>query len=300
VSANIYNGGIIGASATDFSGVWGVGDQGITYGAGFVVFEYLVVAGGGGGGAGDGGSAGGGGGAGGYRTSVVGQTSGANSTAEGTLGSGIGALLTVTVGAGGAGGGSTVDGANGSNSVFGSITSIGGGGGGKTQSAGVAGSGGSGGGRGWVNTAGPGTGTASQGFDGSNNQAGGVGGGGGGAGSLPTTAAGGNGLTSNITGSTSSSRSVGGASLVNGTPAANTGSGGNSQNSPRTGTAGGSGIVVIRYPDTFANLLINSGLTFRTSVGGSATGTGARETPSYTITNWKVYEFTAGTGTVEV
>lgn len=32
MSANIYNGGIIGASALSVSGIWGVGDRGLTYG----------------------------------------------------------------------------------------------------------------------------------------------------------------------------------------------------------------------------------------------------------------------------
>ena len=54
MSANIYNGGIIGAAANSKSGVWGVGDQGITYGSLAIEFQYLVIAGGGGGGDGDG------------------------------------------------------------------------------------------------------------------------------------------------------------------------------------------------------------------------------------------------------
>jgi len=78
--------------------------------------EYLLIAGGAGG-------ANGGGGAGGYRTSVSGQTSGANSSAEGTV------FLSsdsysITVGAGGGQAG------NGGNSTLSGVTSIGGGAGG--------------------------------------------------------------------------------------------------------------------------------------------------------------------------
>jgi hypothetical protein len=51
------------------------------------------------------------------------------------------------------------------------------------------------------------------------------------------------------------------------------------------GGNGGSGVVVLRYPDTFADL---------TSIGGGLTY--AKTTP----TGFKVYTFTAGTGTVTV
>jgi hypothetical protein len=53
----------------------------------------------------------------------------------------------------------------------------------------------------------------------------------------------------------------------------------------KSGGNGGSGVVVIRYPDTFADL---------TSIGGGLTYT--RTTP----TGFKVYTFTAGTGSVTI
>ena len=93
--------------------------------------EYLVVAGGGGGG----GNRGGGGGAGGYRCSVPGESSGANSSAESLFQATLGTTYTVTVGAGGAGG-NTGNGVIGSDSVFSTITSSGGGRGGTTNTAG--------------------------------------------------------------------------------------------------------------------------------------------------------------------
>jgi hypothetical protein len=72
--------------------------------------------------------------------------------------------------------------------------------------------------------------------------------------------------------------------LVNATSGAvNTGSGGGSANNG--GRSGGSGIVIIRYPDTQADLTtIGGGLTY------SLTTTGG----------YKIYSFTAGTGTVTV
>jgi hypothetical protein len=51
---------------------------------------------------------------------------------------------------------------------------------------------------------------------------------------------------------------------------------------PNTGGTGGSGIVIIRYPNTFADLSVGAGLTFtKTNSGGNT-----------------IYQFTAGTGTV--
>lgn len=123
--------------------------------------EYLVIAGGGGGARGDGNGSGGGG-AGGYRSSVVGETSGRGSSAEAKLSLVAGTAYTVTVGGGGAAVTSTnTVGNNGSNSVFATITSTGGGGGGYTTAGG---NGGSGGGSG--NNGAGGTGTANQGYDG--------------------------------------------------------------------------------------------------------------------------------------
>jgi hypothetical protein len=63
------------------------------------------------------------------------------------------------------------------------------------------------------------------------------------------------------------------------------GGGGASSDGLANGGNGGSGIVIIRYPSTNANL---------TSIGGGLT---------YTLTTtggYKIYSFTAGTGTVTV
>jgi hypothetical protein len=68
--------------------------------------------------------------------------------------------------------------------------------------------------------------------------------------------------------------------------AVNTGGGGGGVWNPAFASgAGGSGIVVIRYPNTFLDL---------TTIGGSLV---------YTLNNlggFKIYTFTAGTGTVTV
>jgi len=218
--------------------------------------EYLVIAGGGGGCVG-------GGGAGGYRSSVVGQLSGGNSTAESkiTLSA---QGYTVLVGAGGLGRQNAAGNQGfpgGTSSAFGISATGGGGGGGGARTgahnAGVAG--GSGGGGHF--TGGGGAGISGQGFAGGagegSNSSGGGGGGAGGVGAGANTRTGGAGLSSNITGSSvsragggggisgGSATSGGGAGGVAGT--ANTGGGGGgSQN----GLAGGSGIVIIRYPLT--------------------------------------------------
>jgi hypothetical protein len=62
---------------------------------------------------------------------------------------------------------------------------------------------------------------------------------------------------------------------------ANTGGGGGGQDAYSTGS-GGSGIVIIAYPDSFRDLTIGSGLTYTQ--------------PSRS--GYKVYRFTAGTGNV--
>ena len=82
----------------------------------------------------------------------------------------------------------------------------------------------------------------------------------------------------------------GGGNAVNGgngvAGTANLGGGGGGCNGQTyNGGAGGSGVVIIRYADTLADL---------TSIGGGLTYT--RTTP----TGYKVYTFTAGTGTVTV
>ncbi|MEI2419146.1 hypothetical protein V6O07_02645, partial [Arthrospira platensis SPKY2] len=63
---------------------------------------------------------------------------------------------------------------------------------------------------------------------------------------------------------------------------------------------GGSGVVIIRYPNTFQDLLIGSGLQYRRgSDGATVSGTGVRVPPSYTPTGFKVYEFRVGTGNIQ-
>ena len=237
--------------------------------------EYLVIAGGGGG-------SGfyGGGGAGGYRSSVAGELSGGNSSAEQILFIPSGTSYPVTVGAGGAG--TSTPGASGANSSFGTIASLGGGGGNADGNGILGGSGGAAGSPIFTG----GAGTAGQGFAGgiggsvSGTQSGGGGGGAGqvGANSAnPSTAGnGGNGLSSAITGSTipraggggggvysndvNGTRGTGGSggggnggvkrlssilqTVTAGTP--NTGSGGGA-GSDGTGGNGGSGVVIIRY-----------------------------------------------------
>jgi len=223
--------------------------------------EYLVVAGGGGGG----GYCGAGGGAGGFRT--------ATNFAVAATG------LTVTVGAGGAGGnGVAVSGSQGTNSVFSTITSVGGGYGAHGTSAVAGGVGGSGGGATTTTTA---AGTAGQGNSGgagtvASSQGGGGGGGASATGGTGVAAAGGDGgagAYSNYSGSivpyaggggggNGGSKSIGGAGGVGGggtgtgassavnAGTANTGGGGGGAGYPTTypAGAGGSGIVIIRYP----------------------------------------------------
>ena len=247
--------------------------------------EYLVIAGGGGGGVG-------GGGAGGYRNSTGTETSGRNSATETPLTVVEGTTYTVTVGAGGA---ATVVAGNptlGSNSVFGSITSLGGGGGAFIDPS-LGADGGSGGG-----------GTTAQGFGGGNGGAvANAAGGGGGAGAAGVNAsntaggAGGNGLSSSITGSavTRAGGSGGGGSSFDGAGGTgggqagdsniagtiNTGAGGPGAYN-NTQQAGGSGIVIVRYLDSF---------TLATATTGS---------PSYTNTGgYHIYQWT-GSGSITV
>lgn len=265
--------------------------------------DYLVVAGGGSG-AGD---YGGGGGAGGMK--------------YGTLGVAYSSSYTVTVGQGATGTtGASIKGNNGNPSVFASISTTGGGGGGAEGNwAGL--NGGSGGGSGYNAGAGGatgGTGISGEGFGGgsaTNNYGtpyypASGGGGAGGAGNPPANAstggAGGIGLQSSITGTTqfyagggggggetgatgaaggSGIGGTGGYSSNNGSAgAANTGSGGGGgKGDAGTGGAGGSGIVVIAYPNTFAPI---------TTISGTLT----YDQP--TRSGYRVYRFTAGSGTV--
>ena len=202
--------------------------------------DYLVVAGGGGGGNGTG-NYGGGGGAGGLRCTVT--ATGGGGSLESALSLTANTNYTVTVGAGGAAGTGTNKGAQGSNSVFSTITSTGGGFGGGESINISGGNGGSGGGRGGGGAGTAGTGTANQGFDGSTAGSG-IGGGGGGAGSAASGSTAGSGVAVSISGS-SVTYAAGGRGTTGGSaPAANSGGGGLGALS---NTAGGSGIIVIRY-----------------------------------------------------
>ena len=245
----------------------------------------LVVAGGGGGGVCLGSTAGGGGGgAGGLRTSY-GSTSGGGSDAEASLSLFTATNYTVTVGAGGAGkSGDNIPGSKGSDSDFATINSDGGGGGGGNTIEGQ--SGGSGGGGMESNGVGR-SGTSGEGYAGGDGtETGDRGGGGGGASSAGSGATGGSGLSVSITGSAvtyaSGGNAIAGGSNPSGNAASNTGNGGISGGS--YSQSGGSGIVVVRYPDYY-DITVGSGLitgTLNTSVGADE----------------KYTTFTAGTGTI--
>jgi hypothetical protein len=266
--------------------------------------DYLVIAGGAGGGK----HQAGGGGAGGFRSTVT------NTGGGGSLETALTILLatnyTVTVGAGGAGTStSNTKGTSGSNSVFSTITSTGGGGG-SYYNGGAGLNGGSGGGGGGANGAG-GTGTANQGFNGGQGNAGadGGGGGGGGAGQVGAAAVtstggnGGNGVATSITGSSVTYAGGGGGGGTTagnggnggggngtyggtaGSGTANTGSGGGGEaQSAGTSGGGGSGIVILKYVDTFTITNPGGGLTFSTPAAAGG---------------FKVTSFTAGTGTIQ-
>ena len=204
-----------------------------------ITCDYLVVAGGGGGGSGTG-NYGGGGGAGGLRSTVTATGGGGSLETPLSLGT---SAYTVTVGAGGAAGVSANKGSQGSNSVFSTITSTGGGfGGGETTNV-SGGDGGSGGGRGGGGAGSAGNGTANQGFAGSLAGSG-IGGGGGGAGSAASGSTAGSGVAVSITGSSVTYAAGGRGTTGGSTPAANSGGGGLGALS---NTAGGSGIVIVRY-----------------------------------------------------
>jgi len=248
--------------------------------------EYLVVAGGGGGAADDGG----GGGAGGFLTASGFAVS-------------PGSAITVTVGGGGTGAsapGDTDGATSGSNSTFGSVTATGGGAGHRGGAAPAKSNGGSGGGGGYSEGIG-GTGVAGpprQGYNGGNasyTEAGGGGGAGaaGQNGNDPSySGAGGVGVQSSITGTaTYYAGGGGGGGRSGGGGAGGLGGGGKGQRSGQTGTAGtantggggggcgdvgspkngfngGSGIVIIRYPDTYADAASTTGSPTFTNTGG--------------------------------
>jgi hypothetical protein len=235
-----------------------------TAGPAFASFDYLIVAGGGGGARNGGGGAGAGG-------LISGSTTA-------TLVSGSITQFAVVIGGGGAGSSAT-QGGNGSPSSFYSTSSIGGGGGGAGLGSYESGrNGGSGGGS--HRTALPGTGSLGQGFNGnSGSGTGGSNGGGGGGASQTgrdfTDALGGiggsgsvwlNGITYAGGGGGGSSRAdttsggIGGGgfggsgtvlSQLGGSGSVNTGggAGGNGVNANINAPNGGSGVVIVRYPN---------------------------------------------------
>ena len=245
--------------------------------------EYLVVAGGGG-------ASAGGGGAGGLLQGIVPITTGSP--------------ITVTVGAGGAS--STGVGSSGINSVFSNVTSIGGGGGG-WRSITSATSGGSGGGSNADNPGYGGQGTFGQGNSGGTNpNSYNRGGGGGGAGTVGTSppaagadSVGGAGIGSAISGSITvySAGGAGAATAASGSD--NTGNGAVGSYGSPSG-AGGSGIVIISYPDIYnAPTALTGTYTASTSGSGSLSFNGSSQylqipnnaalqfgTSSFTIEGW--------------
>lgn len=268
-------------------------------------FEYLVIAGGGGGG-----SLGGGGGAGGYLEGTIPYPAGQS-----------GLTVTVGTGGNGGAAGTANPGANGTNSVFSTFTAIGGGGGGG-YSAGAGGNGGSGGGaQSFGGTGLGGTGTAGQGNNGGTSGTNGYGaGGGGGAGAVGGNAVpavggssgnGGAGRSSSITGAAVTRAGGGGGggrqdagNVTPGTGGSGGGGGGDWNAGGSSGTAntggggggggydastvfwpggnGGSGVVILAYPETLP----------------AATFSGVTATQAVTRPGFRVYSVTSGTGTV--
>jgi len=299
----INNGGIIGPKNSPTfsaaSGAWSLFEQATSQKGGAwpgligpapSAVEYLVVAGGGAGGYGNSSIGGGGGGAGGLRTAT-----GFNVSA--------GSPITVTIGAGAA---AQTDGGSqpqkGSDSVFSTITSIGGGCGNHYNYNNTSGNrpvtGGSGGGSARSSNT-YGFGTSGQGFDGGSQDNNDEGSGGGGASQVGGDAIGGtrggnggDGITSSISGSSTSysggggggarsSRTVGSGGLGGGgqggndggvSPVAGTantgGGGGGGGGFADNSAAGGSGVVIVRYPDTFSEATSTTGSPTYTVSGG--------------------------------
>jgi hypothetical protein len=216
--------------------------------------ETLVVAGGGGGGSSSAGSGGGGGGgAGGFKylpslTITEGQA------------------LSVVVGEGGISGirGSSQNGSNGGNSSLGTLVATGGGYGAKAYggNGGNGGSGGGGGYNGYVIVKYGGTGVAGEGYDGGATSllswAGGAGGGGaGGKGEDNRTShaggPGGPGVSNSISGTAVVyARGGGGGTSTSAFSPVNTGQGGDAAYAANIPYAGGSGVVIVKYPITTA------------------------------------------------
>ena len=244
--------------------------------------EYLVVAGGGSGGSGSSATVfgRGGGGGGGFLTAAGFAVS-------------AGVALAVTVGEGGPARTGVATGANGGDSAFSSIISKGGGGGGAAGSSSQIGlNGGSGGGGSGLQQRGDstygGSGTAGQGNSGgagySQTSRENPGGGGGGAGAVGGNATGsrtsggvgGDGRISQITGAQIYYAGGGGgggtwgfgANGANGLGGgeSNSGGGGWGTTRPNSG-AGGSGIVIIRYSNSYANAATTGSVSFNDSGG---------------------------------
>tara|TARA_R110000796_G_scaffold139274_1_gene255398 strand:+ start:178 stop:1431 length:1254 start_codon:yes stop_codon:yes gene_type:complete len=273
-----------------------------------ITVDYLVVAGGGGGN----GSAGGGGGAGGLRTSY-GSATGGGGSAESSLSLTGSTNYTVTVGAGGIGGtpaNSRVS-TNGNNSIFSTITSTGGGYGSSNQT-GAGNDGGSGGGGSTSGSSSIGLAVTTPVIQGYNAGSNGNGGGAGGLGTGGSGGRGGNGgigLQVNIDGNNYYYAGGGGGSADTGQAGGTGGLGGggnggvsstsNGQNgtnnlggggggawnaaSGMLGGNGGSGVVILRYSNTFT-VTIGAGLTGTTTTDGSD----------------KVTTLTAGTGNIQL
>jgi hypothetical protein len=267
-----------------------------------ITFEYLLAGGGGGGG---GGYQGGGGGAGGLLYGTLSKSSG---------------MYNISIGSAGVGAASGTEGTSGGNtSAFNLIAYGGGKGAGEMQAMSLSGSvnaegGGSAGGRGHPSYQ---LASATSAVSGQGNIGGSytnccVMGGGGGAGSVGADASvapekggnGGSGISSSITGTSQfysgggggGSRSGGaggsGGSGVGGNGGANGGGssassygsgggGGGSSNGVSNGGSGSSGVLIIAYPSTIPALTI-SGLTY--------------DQP--TRSGYRVYRFTAGSGTI--
>ena len=289
--------------------------------------DYLLVAGGGGGGGTHSGitNASGGGGAGGYRSFT------GTSMAAGTF--------AVVVGQGGTAGPATsgTQGSDGTATTFNSLSAAGGGGAGCSgPSGGTTGrDGGSGGGGGSTSSAGgsgnvPST-SPVQGYDGGTTGGANGSSGGGGASEVGGSAGGyvgmdgGVGLSNSITGSAvtyagggggaideSGNRGMGGSGgggngchksggappgiqATDGTVNLGGGGGGagwNNTSFNSTSGAGGSGVVIIAYDDQYDDLsTVASELTVNGSTGNT--------TPNTDRSGYKVYKFTAGTGTIK-
>ena len=284
--------------------------------------DYLVVAGGGGGSSG-------GGGAGGLLQGSVSVATGSAITV--TVGSG-GSAGNCDAGSGSAA-------TSGTSSVFGSISATGGGNGGQAGSSAAGTSGGSGGSGGGAAANGAaqynsgGSGVVGQGNDGSGNNGFspspyGVGGGGGaGTAAIRVGAtrayAGGSGTASDITGTRTTYAGGGGGGSYTGTNVggaggyggggtgstgntnnstagtANTGGGGGGGRQTNLGSAGGSGIVVVSYPDVYAAPTATTGSpTVSTSGSGSITFDGGGS-QSINYAGQSAFSFGTGDFTIE-